>query len=52
MRKAIGDRDYTSDKGYQYLDRLQAMEKQLSREIMTTINRIEYADRDLYGDMK
>lgn len=52
MRKAIGDRDYTSDKGYQYLDRLQAMEKQLSREISLTINRIEYAHSDLYGDMK
>lgn len=52
MRKAIGDRDYTSDKGYQYLDRLQAMEKQLSREISSTINRIEYAHSDLYGDMK
>lgn len=52
MRKAIGDRDYTSDKGYQYLDRLQAMEKQLSREISSTINRIEYANDDLYGDMK
>ena len=52
MRKAIGDRDYTSDKGYQDLDRLQAMEKQLSREISSTINRIEYANDDLYGDMK
>lgn len=52
MRKAIGDRDYTSDKGYQYLDRLQAMEKQLSREISSTISRIEYANDDLYGDMK
>lgn len=52
MRKAIGDRDYTSDKGYQYLDRLQTMEKQLSREISSTISRIEYANDDLYGDMK
>lgn len=52
MRKSIGDRDYTSTQGYQYLDRLQAMEKQLANEIKTTINRIEYANQDLYGDMK
>ena len=52
MRKSIGDRDYSSTQGYQYLDRLQAMEKQLSNEIRTTVNRIEYANQELYGDMK
>lgn len=52
MKKAIGDRDYTVQAGYQYLDRLLAMEKQLSKEITTTVNRIEYANQDLYGDMK
>ena len=52
MRKSIGDRDYASTQGYQYLDRLQSMEKQLSNEIRTTVNRIEYANQELYGDMK
>lgn len=52
MRKSIGDRDYSSTQGYQYIDRLQAMEKQLSNEIRTTVNRIEYANQELYGDMK
>lgn len=52
MRKSIGDRDYSSTQGYQYLDRLQSMEKQLSNEIRTTVNRIEYANQELYGDMK
>ena len=52
MRKAIGDRDYTTVQGYQYIDRLQNMEKQLSREITTQINRLEYSNSDLYGEMK
>lgn len=52
MRKAIGDRDYSAVQGYQYLDRLQAMDKKLFNEINSSINNIEYSDRDLYGDMK
>ena len=52
MRKAIGDRDYTTVQGYQYIDRLQNMEKQLSREITAQINRLEYSNSELYGEMK
>ena len=52
MRKAIGDRDYSATQGYQYLESLGKMESQLSREIESTINKIEYSDSDRYGDMK
>lgn len=52
MRKAIGDRDYSAVQGYQYLDRLQAMDKRLTNEITSEINSIEYSDSDLYGEMK
>lgn len=52
MRKAIGDRDYSTTQGYQYLESLGKMESQLSREIESTINKIEYSDSDRYGDMK
>ena len=52
MRKAIGDRDFNTVQGYQYLDRLQTMEKQLSREITAQINRLEYSNPELYGEMK
>ncbi|KRL91688.1 hypothetical protein [Limosilactobacillus ingluviei] len=51
MEKAIGDRDYAAVQGYQYLDRLSAMDKSLQREIKTLINELEYADEELYGDM-
>lgn len=51
MEKAIGDRDYSAVQGYQYLDRLAAMESSLKREIKSLINNLEYSDSDLYGDM-
>lgn len=52
MRKSIGDRDYAAVQGYQYLEKLQSMENQLTKELDSRINRIEYSNQDLYGDMK
>ncbi|MCC4466847.1 hypothetical protein [Limosilactobacillus reuteri] len=51
MEKAYGDRDYSAIQGYRYLEELQLMEVQLSKEIKNEINTIEYANSDLYGDM-
>lgn len=51
MQKAIGDRDYQAVQGYQYLDRLRDVDRDLEKEIRTLINRIEYSDSSLYGDM-
>lgn len=52
MRKSIGDRDYNATQGYQYLDRLLTMGKQLEKEIIMNLNRIEYSNQELYGEMK
>lgn len=52
IRKAYGDRDFSATQGYRYLDELQIMDTQLSKEIKTGINELEYANGDLYGDMK
>ncbi|TAS75880.1 hypothetical protein BV280_15635, partial [Lactiplantibacillus plantarum] len=49
MRKSIGDRDYNATQGYQYLDRLLTMGKQLEKEIIMNLNRIEYSNQELYG---
>ena len=51
MRKAIGDRDYTAVQGYKYLDSLLDIEKNLRKELHNDINRLEYGNVDLYGDM-
>lgn len=52
MRKSIGDRDYNAVQGYQYLEKLQALDSQLTREIRRDILRLEYGNSELYGDMK
>ncbi|PWT37672.1 hypothetical protein [Limosilactobacillus reuteri] len=51
IRKAYGDRDFNVTQGYRYLDELQIMETQLTKEIRTEVNELEYANADLYGDM-
>lgn len=51
MRKSIGDRDYKAQQGYQYLEKLQAMENQLKTDIKNTMNEMEYSDVDLWGTM-
>ncbi|MFT8556559.1 hypothetical protein [Liquorilactobacillus hordei] len=51
MRKAIGDRDYQAVQGYQYLDKLSKVERQLRVEIQEGLNDYEYSQSSLYGDM-
>lgn len=51
MNKSLGDRDYTAVQGYNYLKQYAVMETQLINEINKMINKIEYANKTLYGDM-
>lgn len=51
MVKAIGDRDYAAVQGYKYLEQLQSMEKQLVKEIDIMIQRVEFGNPDVLGDM-
>lgn len=51
MVKAIGDRDYAAVQGYKYLEQLQSIEKQLVKEIDIMIQRVEFGNPDVLGDM-
>lgn len=51
MVKAIGDRDYAAVQGYKYLEQLQSMEKQLVKEIDIMVQRVEFGNPDVLGDM-
>ncbi len=51
MNKSLGDRDYNAVQGYNYLKQYSVMETQLVNEINKMINKIEYANSKIYGDM-
>lgn len=51
MVKAIGDRDYAAVQGYKYLEQLQSMEKQLVKEIDIMIQRVEFGNPEVLGEM-
>ena len=51
MVKAIGDRDYQTQQGYKYLEQLQTMEDKLNKEIQIMVQRVEFGNPDVLGDM-
>lgn len=51
MVKAIGDRDYAAQQGYKYLEQLQSMEDKLNKEIQIMVQRVEFGNPDVLGDM-
>lgn len=50
-QKAIGDRDYQAVQGTKYIETLGKAERQLRTEIEMWINKYEYSQSDLYGEM-
>lgn len=51
MRKDIGDRDYKSVQGTEYLESLTMVEKELKREIRNELMKHAYSSRDKFGGL-